>query len=157
MKYRLLTNKATAKQLDETIENFRNACLWINDTVHPRVVNSVTIHFKVYQKLRSQIFSSNLTARAIARVSRIRRKAKQKNRTAVPKDFNHTIELDARTCSLVFQSWTVSLFLVGGRTQIDLDITDRQNQRLTNRRIRGVVITRHRNNYYIEFNLETLI
>ncbi len=148
---KLQPTKEQSSQIEETLVGFANACNHINNTIDPKLTNSVRIQTLIYHAVRELFgLSANLAIRAIARVSANRKAAKQK-KSAV-KDFKPTsIDYDARILDFREKDWTASVTLIGGRQHIKMDAGNYQRGKLKGRKPTSATLCKHKDgNYYIQ-------
>ncbi len=152
---KLQPTKEQISQIEDTLVGFANACNHINNTIDPKLTNSVRIQTLIYHAVRELFgLSANLSIRAIARVSANRKTAKQKK--SLVKDFKPTsIDYDARIFDFREKDWTASITLIGGRQHIKMDAGNYQRGKLKDKKPTSATLCKHKDgNYYIHIQVK---
>ena len=152
---KLQPTKEQISQIEDTLVGFANACNHINNTIDPKLTNSVRIQTLIYHAVRELFgLSANLSIRAIARVSANRKTAKQKK--SLVKDFKPTsIDYDARIFDFREKDWTASITLIGGRQHIKMDAGNYQRGKLKDKKPTSATLCKHKDgNYYIHIQIK---
>jgi IS605 OrfB family transposase len=142
--------------LDETLQAFADACIWINESVDPKMTSNLRIQTLVYQDVRAKFgLSANLTVRAINRVAANRKTAK-KERKPVKAFAPTSVDYDARIFSFREKNWTVSLTLMGGRRRLDLSIGNYQRHLLAGSKPTSATLCKRADgSYYIHIQVKS--
>ncbi|MFN3678112.1 hypothetical protein [Thermosynechococcus sp.] len=134
--------------IERFLKAFADACNFANKTVQPKVTNKITIQNRVYQELRSRFgLSANQAVRVCARVGANRKTAKLKGKAV--KEFKPTLaDYDARVLTFKEKEGSVSLTLLDGRENIQLDIGNYQKNWLRGRKPTSAQLCQHRDGSY---------
>lgn len=142
-------------KIDATLKAFADACIYVNQTVDPKLTNEVAIQSLVYKDVRSNFgLSAQLAIHAIRRVAGNRKTAKKDGKPV--KSFAPTsATYDSRIFSFREKDWTVSISLVSGRERFKLHIGNYQLGLLKGQNPKSATLVKKQEGYYLNIQLES--
>jgi IS605 OrfB family transposase len=153
---KLQVTEKQATKIEETLQAFADACIWVNKEVKPTLTNELAMQSLVYNDVRARFgLSAQMAIHAIRRVSGNRKTAKQKNKP-VKKFASTSATYDIRTFSFREKDWTVSLTMIGGRERFPLAIGNYQLSLLKGQMPKtATLVKRNDGSYYLNIQLES--
>ena len=133
-----------AQKLDKTLVAFADACIFVNETVNPKVKNKNRIQAETYKEIRSRFgLSANLAVRVCARVAANRKVGKPiKSFKATSADY------DARIFSYREKDQTASLTTLVGREVIPMALGNYQIGKLKGHTPTSATLCKHRDGLF---------